>query len=474
MRSSADRGGRRFNAAQLSRGTRGQLERWGPPGSVCTDTRSLRPGQWFLALTGERFDGSVFAPYAAKLGCAGVISERPVPAGWQAGYVRVEDAQSALEELARVVRETFDGPVVAITGSCGKTTTREMTALALSPLGPVHSTSGNFNNHIGLPLTLLRTPASAAACVLELGMSAPGEIAALAELCSPTVRVVTNVGAAHLDGVGGTLEGVAAAKQELFDCARAGDTCVINDDDTFVRTMPIPKGAREVRYGTSEGCDVRMLGVRSLAPDYLGTAVRLSAGAENATVKLAAPGAHLGPAAAAAVAVGASLGLNLSEMASAIEAYEPIGMRLQREEIGGLTLLNDAYNANPQSMRNALRLLAQTPCTGRRVALLGDMLELGTSSQSEHERVLQWCASTRACDVLGLAGESFAKAARAKERSGGLEPLRARMLVLAPSAEELARRVLPCLEPGDVLLLKGSRGLRMDLIAKKLRAKQNR
>jgi UDP-N-acetylmuramyl pentapeptide synthase len=251
-----------FTAQELTAATGGELVREGTPGSVSTDTRAVRSGQWFLALTGERFDGDAFVDDALAAGCAGVVSTRAPPANWTAGYVRVKNTTAALQALAFDVRRRFEGPVVGITGSVGKTTARDMCALALGN-EETHATQGNFNNHVGLPLTILRAPPCARAWVLEMGMSAPGEIAALAAIARPNVRVVTNVAPAHLEGVG-DVDGVARAKAEMFASASEGDVCVVNADDARVMGMPAPYGCRRVSFGTrGSGADVEVDAARS-------------------------------------------------------------------------------------------------------------------------------------------------------------------------------------------------------------------
>ncbi|MEC7949015.1 MAG: UDP-N-acetylmuramoyl-tripeptide--D-alanyl-D-alanine ligase, partial [Myxococcota bacterium] len=358
---------------ELASATGGTLVSGGPAGPLGTDSRRLASGTWFVALSGERFDGHDFLAMARDSGCAGAIA-RHVPDGWDRGFVRVEDGLTALQDVARHVRRGFPGPVVGITGSAGKTTTRALTALALAGLGPIHSTQGNLNNHIGLPLTVLRAPVGAAAWVLEMGMSGFGEIDLLQSIGGPTVRVITNVGAAHIEGVG-SLEGVARAKGELFAGARPGDTCVANADDPRVAALPVPDGVRVLRYGTSHGCDIRLTDA-VVDPDGLCTRFRIETGDSVVRGTIPAPGAYLAENAAAAVAVAVALRAPLDGMGARLATYEPVGMRLRLEAgPAGSRVLNDAYNANPLSVAATLRTLAAMP--GRRIALLGDMLELG-------------------------------------------------------------------------------------------------
>ncbi len=441
---------------ELAAATGGALVAGGPPGRIDTDSRRIQPGSWFLALSGDRFDGNDFLPMARDAGCAGAIAQR-MPDGWDRGFIRVPDGLRALQDLARHVRRGFHGPVVGITGRAGKTTTRALTALALEPLGPVHATVGNLNNHIGVPLTILRAPVGAAAWVLEMGMSGFGEIDLLQEIAQPTVRVVTNVGAAHLEGVG-SLDGVARAKGELFDGARPGDVCVVCADDRRVDALPVPAGVRVVRYGQQPDCDVRLTDA-VVDPASLTTRFRIEAGQHTVRGVLPAPGMHLAQNAAAAVAVAYALHVPLDDTGKRLATYQPVGMRLRIEAgPGGARVLNDAYNANPLSVTATLRTLAAIP--GRTVALLGDMLELGDHEAALHDEVLGE-ALRLGIDVVGTAGPRFAAAA---------DRLGADTVVAAPDAEALADALSPHLSGGETILVKGSRGIAMERILLRWRA----
>lgn len=436
-----------FRADELAQATGGVLRREGPAGPVGTDTRRLAEGMWFLALVGDNFDGHGFLGHAAAARCAGVIA-RTVPDGWTRGWIQVEDTLLALQELAAWARDRFDGVVVGITGSAGKTTTRAMVALALEPLGPVHQTEGNLNNHIGVPLTILRAPVHAAAWVLEMGMNHLGEIHRLQEIGRPGIRLITNVGAAHLEGVG-SIEGVARAKGELFAGARPGDICCVNADDPRVAALPIPEGVRVVRFGRAAGADVRLTDA-AIQPETLHTAFRVEVGDQSVLGSLPSPGLHLAMGAAAAVAVAVAARVPLAGLGRRLAQYEPVGMRLRIERTAtGVRVINDAYNANPLSMAASLRTLAGLSGR-RRVALLGDMLELGASEAGAHADVLD-LVSSLGLDLVGLAGPRFQAAARG--RAG---------VVSAPDVDALASQIGDQIQAGDVVLLKGSRGMRME------------
>ena len=447
-----------FSPDELARGTGGTLMRAGATGSVCTDTRKITAGDWFLALRGERFDAHDFLEQAVDAGASGVIAER-VPEGWNHGHIAVDNGLTALQNLGRHVRSQFNGPVVGITGSAGKTTTRAMIGLALEGLGSVHQTAGNFNNHIGLPLTLLDAPPNADAWVLEMGMNHAGEIDLLQNIGRPNVRVITNVGIAHLEGLG-SIEAIARAKAELFDGAQAGDILCVNDDDPFVRDMTIPDDCKVIRYGSSNECDIQLLSA-SVDPDKLDTCFKFAVGDQIHEGRLPSPGIHMAHNAIAAIAVGHSLGLEPNAMAHRIAQYQPVGMRLRIED-GPLDtrVINDAYNANPMSVAANLKTLASIPSAPnrRRVALLGDMLELGPTEIQQHAETGALALSL-GLDIVGFAGPRFTEA---------MGP----SALCAQNAEALADELRDRLHPGDILFIKGSRGMKMERVLQALDPKE--
>lgn len=440
-----------FTGAHLAEATRGRLVADGPAGPLTIDSRRVPPGAWFVALHGERFDGHGFLAHAAAAGCAGAVVSTP-PQGWERGLVVVPDTLVALQDVGRWVRDRFVGPVVGLTGSAGKTSTRVMIVEVLRERGRVHHTSGNLNNHVGVPLTLVAVDPDAELMVLELGMNHPGEIALLQELACPDVRVITNVGPAHVEGCG-SVEGVARAKQELFDGARVGDVLCVNDDDPYIRAMPLPEGTRVIRYGRGEGCVVRLTDV-AVDPDRLQTRIRIETPAGPVRATLDVPGAHLAENALAAVAVGWALHVDPERMGPALARFVPEGMRNRVERVGGVLLLEDAYNANPLSMTAALRTLAALP--GRRIAVLGDMLELGPVEAWGHAEVLR-VAKELGIDRVLVTGERFARAA-----GPGVE--------VQSDVAALAEALCADLRAGDTILVKGSRGARMERVLDPVRA----
>ncbi len=444
-----------FDGAQIAAATGGVLVHPGPMGSILTDSRRVAPGSWFVALTGDRFDGHDFLAFAAAAGAAGVVASRPPPEPWPLGLVIVPDTLVALQDLARAARRLVMAPVVGITGSAGKTSTRVMVVEVLRALGHVHHTQGNLNNHIGLPMTLLATPPDANVVVLELGMNHPGEIALLADIARPGVRLITNVGAAHVEGCG-SIEGVARAKQELFDTAEAGDLLCVNLDDPRIAAMPRPVGTRVLTYGTGESAVIRLTHVEVDAA-RLQTRVRMETPLGEVRATIGVPGAHLAHNAAAAVAVAVGLGLPIETMGPALGRFVPEGMRNRVEQLNGITLLDDAYNANPVSMGAALRTLGALASGGRRFAVLGDMFELGESGPAAHAEVLRTARSGAADRVL-VTGILMRGAA---DEVGGIE--------VYDDAEQVGAVLCAELRPGDVVLVKGSRGAKMERIIDSLR-----
>lgn len=441
-----------WDSAAIAAATGGEVLRDAAEGVVWTDTRNLPAQVWYLALRGARFDGHDFL--GAALHTVGCVVEREPSAAWQGGVVRVSDTTRALQDLGRAARRRLTGEVIALTGSSGKTTTRSLIAAALAPMGEVHQTTGNLNNHLGVPMTLLAAPEGAAAVVLEMGTSSPGEIAVLADIAQPRVRVVINVGPAHLQELGG-LAGVAVEKGALFASARPGDIAVVNADDPWVSKMPIPEGVRVVTWGRRADVDIRLLEA-GVDPDRLETTGVYQTPQGRVRARLAAPGEHVAHDGGAALAVAWALGLDLARAAEAMEAWQPVGMRLRREALPcGAVALNDSYNANPASMRSSLRTLAGLP--GERVAVIGDMLELGAMEVELHRDLLR-DALALGLDRVVPVGPRMALAAEALGVEAFTDPLLA-----IPSLRAGLRA-------GQIMLLKASRGTRLERVLQSLQA----
>ena len=447
----------RLTLAELVRGTQGALVGGRLDGvvtGVSIDSRTCRPGDAFFAIRGEHQDGHAFVGHARMRGAACAVTMRiPAGLGLEADFpvVLVDDTTAALQRLGAAHRRRFAIPVIAITGSNGKTTTKELVATVLSARRRVLKPVGSYNNQWGVPLTLLALEAEHEAAVLEIGMNAFGEIAALAQLCQPTVGVVTSIAPAHLEGVG-SVEGVQKAKGELVEAIPPDGVVVLNADDPLVLALAARAKGPVVTYGQADRADVR-LGDVGLADG--GLAFRLMAGRATADVRLPLAGRHNAWHAAAAAAVGLALGVPLDEAAAALALAMPVKGRLVWREAGGVRILDDTYNANPVSVRAALDAFREAAGGGRRWVILGDMLELGSLTETAHREVGIWVAGL---PVAGLAavGSAMSLAADAARASGCPD------VATFASPEGAAAHILSRAAHGDRILVKGSRGMRME------------
>jgi UDP-N-acetylmuramoyl-tripeptide--D-alanyl-D-alanine ligase len=437
--------------------------------SVTTDSRHVEPGALFFALRGPYHDGHDYVVEALQRGACCAVVDRAAAGLPASRSIRVRDALHALGDLAASTRARDAVRVVAITGSNGKTTTKEMIAAICvaaefpPPRPRVLKTEGNLNNLIGLPLTLLQLRGDEAVAVLEMGMNRPGEIARLTAIARPDYGVVTNIGPAHLGGVGGTLAGVAAAKGELFAGLSPDAGIAVNTDDAWVRRIAAPFPGRKVSFG--EAGEVRARGIADFGAD--GVAFDLEMDGRSAKVRLPFSGRHNVANALAAAAVGHLLGLRLDVIAGGLQHTTRPAMRMEVKRLrNGVTLINDAYNANPSSVEAAL--LALRRFAGRPVAVLGEMWELGDESRRAH-RAIGERAATLGVQHLFLLGE-HAEDAAAGARAAGMRPDAIRV---CGSHQEVADAVGARWQPGDTLLVKGSHGMRMEEVVRLLEAMGN-
>ena len=348
---------------------------------VSTDSRDIQMGDLFVPLVGERFDGHAYLDMALSKGAAGCLCSR-LPEALVPGkfYVQVEDTLRALGQLAGWYREKFPIPVVQITGSAGKTTTKEMIAAVLSQRFSTLKTQANFNNAIGTPLTLLNLAPEHQAAVIETGMNHFGEIRYLGEMVRPTVAVITNVGDAHIENLGGTRQGILQAKCEIFENLQPGGLAVLNGDDELLSGLTLP--FETVLCGQHKRCGVRVANVAEHGID--GVTCTVTTVRDVYEVSIPSPGAYMIYPAAMAIAIGEHLGLTKAEMLAGIAAYRPVGSRMHLVRCSNdRIIIDDCYNANPQAMAEALRILAQTEHP-RRMAVLGDMGELGDLTEQAH------------------------------------------------------------------------------------------
>jgi len=418
---------------------------------ISIDTRTLRPGDLFVALVGES-DGHVHAPRALELGAAGVLIHRAENLAAGVKAVVVGDTLAALQALGQAGRARFRGRVVAVTGSVGKTTTKEMLRTALSAYGATHAAEASYNNHWGLPLTLARLPADAAFGVAEIGMNHPGEIEPLARMALPDVAVITTIAAAHI-GHMGSLEAIADEKAAILRGLAPGGVAVLPADSVLLpRLRAAGPEVRVVTFGRSAAADVRLLGD--------GEALHLAFRGRHVRLPLAAPGEHMASNAAATVAVLAALGLDPAAGAAALAGFAPLAGRGAQRQLGDILLLDESYNANAASVRAALGVLRTMP-GGRRIAVLGDMLELGKHGPAEHAGL--------AADIEASADLLYACGPLMRHLFEAVPPsLRG---ALAVDAAGLVPIVAAAVRAGDAVLIKGSLGSWMRLIVAGLEAR---
>ncbi len=435
---------------------------------VTFDSREVGGGEVFFAIRGVRMDGHAFAAEALRRGAALAVVSAPDAEMEVAGPLQVvEDTLAALQALGRAARARTAARVIGVTGSVGKTTTKDMLAHALAAAGQVHAAKASFNNHWGVPLTLARLPRNADFAVIEMGMNAPGEIARLATLARPHVAIVTHVAESHI-GAFGSLDGIARAKAEIFSGLEQGGVAVINAEaphaDILVKAAEAAGAARVITYGAGGDCDIRLLEAHS---DGEGTSIRARIAGEEAAWRIGAPGRHLAMNALAVAATALALGVDLPAVLHRLASFRVPAGRGQRHVLhlpqgGEALLIDESYNANPASVRAALAGLAATQPTGggRRVAVLGDMLELGEQGPALH---------------AGLAADVEAAGVDAVHACG---PLMRHLHAALPAArqgawretaEDLLPVVLDDVRPGDVIMVKGSHGTRTWAIAQALR-----
>ena len=419
-----------------------------PLGAICTDSRQLAPGQVFVPLVGERFDGHAFLPQAAAVGAQAAVVQRERAADVPAGLLHwlVDHTLDAYQELARLHRRSLKAPVVAVTGSAGKTTTRELIRAVLTPLGPVVASSGNENNDIGAPLTLLRAGAEHRAVVVEMGMRGLGEIDRLSRCAEPDVAVITNIGTAHIGRLG-SREAIATAKCEITSRLNPEGLLVIPAGDPLLEAAVAPVwSGRVCRVALSDepaADQADLIGVLDPAAEQLQV--------EGQWIQLPLAGRHNARNLLLALAVARELGVPLADLAQ-LQVEVP-GGRNRRLERGGLTLLDETYNASPEAVLAALDLLAAQ--SGRRFAVLGTMLELGEQSVALHRRVAERAAS------LGLDGlVVVSQGAEAEAMAAAAAPLSRLAVVAQP--EQAVESLAAWLQRGDVMLVKASRGVALE------------
>ena len=423
-----------------------------PVTGVTTDSRAVQPGQLFIPLVGERFDGHAYISKALDGGAAGCLTAA-APETLLPGklYIQVADTRLALKALASWYRDKFDLPVVQVTGSAGKTTTKEMIASVLSQRYNTLRTEGNFNNDIGAPLTLLRLMPEHQAAVIETGMNHFGEIRYLGEMVRPDIAVITNVGDAHIENLGNTRQGILRAKCEIFENLTPEGIAVLNGDDELLNTVTLPQTI--LRCGVGDGCGVRVTDIDDRGLE--GVACTVTIEGEHYRLTTSAPGRYMIYPMAMAAAIGRRLGLTGEEIAAGVAAYTTVGSRMHLIRLPGERLvIDDCYNANPQSMAEGLRMLAASPAQ-HRVAVLGDMGELGQLTAQAHRDM---GALTRR---LGLTAVAVGEKMHALTET---DP-QAQWFATVEEARPAIRQLFT---PGTAVLVKASHAMHFERIVKEL------
>lgn len=427
---------------------------------VDTDSRNIHPGALFIPLEGERFDGHAFINDSLEAGAAGCLFARDrtsyLPGKF---YIKVSSTQRALRDLARWYKSRFNIPFIGVTGSVGKTTTKDMVAAVLGEHYKVLKTEGNFNNEIGLPLTLLRLNHTHEICVIEMGMDHFGEIDCLSGIVEPDVAVITNIGDAHIENLG-SRENILKAKCEIFNHLKPGGLAVLNGDDELLTTLRGKKDVSIVWCGRDDSCDYRASDIVSDGESVI--RCKVDTPNNHCDVEIPALGDHMIYPALVAGAIGEYYGLSQEEIVRGILHFAPTKMRMNiLRRADGITILNDTYNANPQSMRAAIEVLS-TGKAKTKIAVLGDMFELGPLAPALHAGVGE-CVARSGIDCLVCAGELSKYIADAAEANGMTE------VYWRPNKKEALTVLEQVVKPNCTVLVKASRGMAFEEIVEFLK-----
>lgn len=443
---------------EISQRLTGRTSPWQEPiaiQSVSTDSRAIEPGCLFIALEGERFDGHDYIDMAFAKGAAAVVA-RQKRAYSREEVLYVEDTQRALMELGGLYRDKFNLHMVGVTGSVGKTTTKDMIACVLSSQYETLKTPGNWNNEIGLPKTLLQLTPRHQAAVIEMGMTHAGEIVHLARITRPQAAVITSIGVSHIENLGSRTN-ILRAKLEITEGLSKGGALILNVDNDLLQTVR-SRDFTVIGYAIeNEDAQVRAV---SLNERDSGTAFTICWQGGEYPAWIPCRGEHNVLDALAAFAVGVQFGITPQQAAKALSAYEPSGMRQNIVEHGGFTVVEDCYNASPDSMAAALRTLASMECRAKRIAVLGDMLELGDFSRQAHCQIGELAAESGVDLLLGYGPDSAAMVQAAQ--AAGCKAIH------FEGKEELFQELCRQLAPGDIVWVKASRGMKLEEIIERL------
>ncbi|HYF82038.1 MAG TPA: UDP-N-acetylmuramoyl-tripeptide--D-alanyl-D-alanine ligase [Clostridia bacterium] len=427
---------------------------------VSIDSRRINPGNMFIALKGESFDGHDFISTAIENGAAVVVTQKPLNE-CSIPYILVGDTLKALQDIARYYRGKFQIPFVAVTGSSGKTTTKDMIASVLSQKFNVLKTEGNFNNAIGLPLTLLKLQYDHEIAILEMGMNSPGEISLLSDIVRQDIAVISNVGNAHIEKLG-SRENILKAKLEVFDYFDSSSTAVINGDNDMLSDFSSEK-YRVIRYGLEKSNDLYAFGIKEKGEDGIDFEVNKGGASESFTVLL--PGMHNVYNALSAIAVARLFDMKGSDIRKGLLSFKPSKMRMDIiNTSNGVKIINDAYNANPESMKAAINVLQSLKAGGKSVCITGDMLELGDASEGEHYNIGAYAAEI-GVDIIVAIG-NFSDAVKKGAEDSGMSKNNLYAFLVKDEAASTLDKII---RPGDVVLVKGSRVMKMENIVDLLR-----
>ena len=427
---------------------------------VSTDSRSTKSGDLFIPIIGRRHDGHDFIRSSFEAGAAGVLTQKDIGPAPGKTVIRVKDTLKALRDIAGFYRKKFKLPVVGVTGSVGKTSTKDMIACVLGRKYKVLKTEGNYNNEIGLPLSIFNLDSSHEAAVFEMGMSGFGEISRLASIAKPDIAVITNIGLSHVEKLG-SRQNILKAKMEILEGLPQNGLVVLNGDDNLLYGLKDLLRFKVVFYGMGEGLDYQAYNIRNAGER--GTYFEITLGNTDAAIHVPVPGVHNIYNALAAIAVGFELKVSPEEIIRGISEFSPGGMRMNIISHKGFKIINDAYNASPQSTESAICVLRDIGRGGRTFAVLGDMLELGEYSEKAHYDAGRFAAENRIEYIIAVGKNSRLIAQGALD--AGAVPANVKSFDSNMRAFEFVKNLI---SEGDTVLVKGSRGMKMEEIVNAL------
>ena len=449
-----------FDCAELAKAVNGKLL-WGNAeqvfSGITTDSRKVTKGNLFIPLVGERFDGHDYIEHCFNSGAAVCLTQKLIPQQDNVSAILVDDTAKALRDLAGWHRRKHNIPVVGITGSVGKTSTKDMIACVLSKQYEILKTQGNFNNEIGLPLTLLQLDKKHEMAVIEMGMSGFGEISRLTEVAQPQIAVITNIGVSHIEKLG-SQQGILKAKLEILEGLRPDGLIVLNGDDPLLRGIEGSLKHKAVYCGMESGLDYVATCYESLGE--LGSQFSIKLDGQTYKVSIPVPGIHNVYNALAAIAVGIDMKIPMNTIIEGIGSYSPGNMRQNIISFKGIKIINDAYNASPQSMQAAINVLEELCSKTRGIAVLGDMLEMGDMASELHYSVGSFIKDKKIdyLITIGKASKSISEAVAESDDKGII-------LQHFENNKDALKYIFTIIRQGDYILLKGSRGMKMEEIA---------